>query len=235
MTSRLRKLFAPVSMLVCLFLVLFFFTQMYGATSDMPAIVNPRFKYWTVDQVWKFRKPYMWEVSLLIGPNDDAFTILDEVGGKTCLGMHVSQDGEIDQYLWATVHVRQNLGGRATKQLYDGTLGVWVYPTFLHERYPDSGHPKNVFGIEINDGTNILWVIFSQQSNVTYSLKRHQVVVISTPLNAWSYREIQIGRYYAEAGWRRPSEVALILLVGATRDFRGQYAGFVQDLAVTRK
>lgn len=111
MTNRLRKLFAPVSMLVCLFLVLFFFTQMYGATSDMPAIVNPRFKYWTVDQVWKFRKPYMWEVSLLIGPNDDAFTRLDEVGGKTCLGMHVSQDGEIDQYLWATVHVRQNLGG----------------------------------------------------------------------------------------------------------------------------
>ena len=235
MTGKLRKIFAPASMLSCLFLVLFFFTQMYGSTSDPPAIINPRFKYWTTDQVWKFKKPYRWEVSPLIGPRDDAFIRLDEVSGKTCLGMYISQDGEIDQYLWATIHVRQNLGGRATKQLYDGTLGVWVYPTFLHERYPESGHPKNVFGIEINDGTNIMWFVFSQQPNVTYSLRRHQVVVISTPLNAWSYREIQIERYYTEAGWKRPSEVALILLVGATRDAGGQYTGFVQSLAVTQR
>lgn len=233
MTKRLRRVFAPASILSCVCLVFVFFTQLYGMTSETPAIMNPRFKYWTNDLVWRFKKPYLWEVSLLAGPNDKGFTRQDDVDGRNCLGMHISQDGEIDQYLWATVHVRQNLGGRATGQLFDGALEIWVYPTFLHERYPDSGHPKNVFGLEINDGTNILWIIFSKQSSEVYQIKGHRIVIIDTPLNTWSYRRMQMGKYYLDAGWKLPSEVALILLIGATRDAQGEYAGFVQELKVT--
>jgi len=235
---QVRRFFGPASGIVCVCLIYAFFTQLYGTTLEPPAIVNPRFKYWTVDPAWKFRKPLGWEVSLLIGPGDEAFPLQDDVDGRFCLGMHVYQDGGDDSHLWATLHVRQNLNRRATQKLLEGTLGVWVYPTFLHERYPWSGHPKNVFGIEINDGTNVLWIVFSQQRNEIYQISGHQIVIIDTPLNRWSYREVQIGKYYASVGWKLPSEVALIFLVGATRGaggltIRGWYAGFVQEVKVT--
>jgi hypothetical protein len=235
---QVRRFFGPASGIVCVCLIYAFFTQLYGTTLEPPAIVNPRFKYWTVDPTWKFRKPLGWEVSLLIGPGDEAFPLQDDVDGRFCLGMHVYQDGGDDSHLWATLHVRQNLNRRATQKLLEGTLGVWVYPTFLHERYPWSGHPKNVFGIEINDGTNVLWIVFSQQRNEIYQISGHQIVIIDTPLNRWSYREVQIGKYYASVGWKLPSEVALIFLVGATKGaggltIRGWYAGFVQEVKVT--
>lgn len=232
MSKRLRRVFAPASIIACISLMFLCYTQSYGEAAETPAIMNSEFKYWTTDAVWNFKKPYLWEVSLLAGPNNRGFIRHDEAGGRLSLGMHVSQHGQDEQYLWATVHVRQNLGGRATRQLLDGALEAWVYPTFPHERYPDSGNPKNVFGIEINDGTNILWIVFSQQPNEVYRLKGHSIVIIDTPLNTWSYRIVQIGRYYADAGWRLPTNVALILLVGATRDAPGEYAGFIQSVKV---
>jgi len=232
MKEKVRRFFAPVSMLICIVMIAVLFTRLYGVTSESPAIANPRFKYWTSDPVLKFMKPLMWEVSLLIGPNDRGFIRRDTVDGQVCLGLHVYQDGASDAYAWATVHVRQNLRGTATRQLLEGTLEMWVYPTFMHGRYRDSGHPKNVFGVEINDGTNILWVIFSDQPNEVYQIGRHRIVIVSTPLNQWSHREVLIGKYYSEAGWLLPSEVALILLVGATKDFPGEYAGFFREIHV---
>jgi hypothetical protein len=234
----MKTLFGPASGLVSVFLIYAFFTQLYGTTLEPPAIINPRFKYWTLEPTWKFRKPLAWEISLLIGPRDEAFPAQDDVDGRSCLGMHVFQDGEDDSYLWATIHVRQNLNHVATRRLLEGTLGVWVYPTFMHERYSWSGNPRNVFGIEINDGTNVLWIVFSQQEEEVYQISGHQIVIINTPLNRWSYREVQIGKYYSNIGWKLPSQVALIFLVGATRGgggltVRGWYAGFIQEVKVT--
>jgi len=232
MIRTVRRTFAPVSILICVGMISVLFTRLHGVTSESPAIVNPRFKYWTTDPVWKFMKPLMWEVSPLIGPNDHAFIRRDIVDGQLCLGTHVFQDGANDAYHWATIHVRQNLRGRATKQLFEGSLEMWVYPTFLHERYSESGHPENAFGVEVNDGMNILWIVFSDQPDEAYQIKRHRIVIINTPLNRWSHREVRIGKHYSDAGWQLPSEVALILLVGATKDFPGQYAGFFQEIRV---
>jgi hypothetical protein len=234
MSKRLRRFFAPVSIVACICLVFASFTWYYGKVPEIPAIANPEFKYWTADPVLEFKKPYLWEVSLLVGPNNSGFIRHDEVKGRLCLGMHIFQHGGNEGNPWATVHVRQNLGGRATRQLFDGNLEMWVYPTFRHERDSNSGNPENVFGIEINDGTNLLWIVFSQQPDEIYKLRGHWVVVINTPLNVWSYRTVSIGKYYADAGWKPPTEVALILLAGATRGAPGEYAGFVQSVMVRK-
>jgi hypothetical protein len=232
MKTTMRKLFAPVSILICAAMIGSLFLRLQGVTQESPVIANPRFKYWTADPALKLMKPLMWEVYLLVGPNDRGFIRRDIVDGQTCLGLHAYQDGADDTYAWATVHVRQNLGGVATKRLLNGTLEVWVYPTFMHGRYTGSGHPKNVFGVEVNDGTNLLWIIFSDQPDDVYEIGRHRIVVINTPLNRWSHREVQIGKHYSEAGWPPPSHIALILLVGATKDYPGEYAGFFREIYV---
>ncbi len=233
--TAMKKIFAPASILICICTISVLFVRLYGIMPETPAIANPRFKYWTRDPVWNLTKPLMWEVSLLIGSKDQGFIRRDIIKDKTCLGIHVYQDGANGAYPWATVHVRQNLRGRATKQLFEGTLETWVYPTFMHQRYQDSGHPKNVFGIEINDGTNLLWIIFSEQPDEVYQIKGHLIVIINTPLNVWSHREVQVRNYYTYAGWKPPTEVALILLVGATRDAPGECAGFFEEIKVASK
>ena len=236
MTTTIRKIFAPASILICLCVISLLFVELYGAMPEAPAIANPAFKYWTRDPVWDFAKPLMWEVSLLLGPKDRGFIRRDVVDGRTCLGVHVYQDGANDAHNWATVHVRQNLRGKAVKQLFEGTLEIWVYPTFMHQRYQNSaGDPENVFGLEINNGTNLLWIIFSEQPTQVYQITRHLVVVINTPLNTWSRREVSIGNYCSEAGWTLPSEAALIFLVGATKGAPGEYAGFFQGIKVISK
>jgi len=235
MSKSARKIFAPASILICACMISILFIELYGVMPETPAIANPKFRYWTRDPVWNFTKPLMWEVSLILGPKDRGFIRRDVVDGKICLGMHVYQDGVNDAYPWATVHVRQNLLGKAVKQLFEETLEVWVYPTFMHQRYQDSGYPKNVFGVEINNGTNLLWIIFSEQPSQVYQIKRHLIVIINTPLNTWSHREVQIGNYCSDAGWTIPSEVALIFLVGATKDVPGEYAGFFQEIKVVSK
>jgi len=232
MRRIVRIFFAPVSVLICISMIAILFTRLYGVAPESPAIANPRFKYWTIDPVTRLMKPLMWEVSLLMGPNDRGFLQRDIVGGQAGMGLHVYQDGMSDAFAWATIHVRQNLRGRATKQLLEGVLETWVYPTFAHGRYSDSGHPKNVFGVEINDGNNMLWIVFSHQPDEVYQIGRHRIVIVSTPLNQWSHRELRIGKYYSEAGWPFPSDVALILLVGATRGFPGQCAGFFREIFV---
>lgn len=124
----------------------------------------------------------------MIGPFDRAFTRRDVIEERLCLGLHVYQDGASDGYPWAAIHVMQDLRGRATKQLLEGSLEMWVYPAFLHGRQSGSGHPKDVFGVEINDRINILRVVISDQPNQVYHIERHRIVIVSTPLNIWSYR-----------------------------------------------
>ncbi len=235
MTITIGRIFAPASILTCACMISILFIELYGVMPEAPAIANPRFKYWTRDPVWNFTKPLMWEVSLLLGPKDRGFIRRDVVDGMICLGMHVYQDGANDAHDWATVHVRQNLRGKAVKQLFQGTSEIWVYPTFRHQRYRDSGHPENVFGVEINNGTNLLWIIFSEEPDQVYQIQRHLIVIINTPLNTWSHREVRIGNYYSDAGWTLPSEVALIFLVGATKGTPGEYAGFFQEIKVVSK
>jgi hypothetical protein len=146
--------------------------------------------------------------------------------------MHIYQDGANDTYDWATIHIKQPIRGNALERMLEKKVGVWVYPTFPYIYDEIEKDPRNVFGIEINDGEHIIWFVFSNHPDQTYTLRNHRIVIIDTPLNEWSYREINIAEQYIEAGWELPEDISFIFITGATKVLEGNFSGYVKEIIV---
>ena len=156
MNQKWRPILGLVFLTVLASIAAASFYQSYGETNDYPVILNPRFKYFTKDPAGD-QKPFLWEVTYTVGPNDSAFIRHDVVEGKECLGLHVYQDGANDTYSWANIHVKQALRGQTASRFLRSEIGLWVYPTFGFVQDPNSKEPRNVFGIEVNDGNHLIW------------------------------------------------------------------------------
>ena len=78
----------------------------------------------------------------------------------------------------------------------------------------------------------MIWFVFSDIENQTYKLRNHKIVVISTPLNKWSYRELDIAQQYKEEGWELPRDFSFILIIGDTRLHSGNYSGYFREIIV---
>lgn len=211
------------------------FHQNYGKANDYPIVLNSKFKYFTRDSTTGDQKPFLWEVTYTKGPDDSAFVRHDVVEGKECLGLHVYQDGANDTYDWANVHVKQALRGQAATRFISSKIGLWVYPTFSFVQDPNSKEPRNVFGIEVNDGNHLIWYIFSDSPNGSYRLRNHMIVMVNAPLNAWTHVQIDVLSHYRQAGWEEPSDLSFILITGATKITPGNYASYYRDLNIETK
>jgi hypothetical protein len=225
---------APVSILICATLILNAYFQDYGREYAAPPLLNTTFKYWTLVPGTNETKPYLWETDFMKGPLDRLWLAEDTVDGEKALGLHIYQDGLDDTFDWAMLHVRQDLRGVAASKVLENNLGVWIYPTFPYHSDHVNNNPHNAFGIEVNDGIHIIWFIFAPGEAVVYELKLHRIVLIPTPLNQWSYREINIKEQYDKAGWLMPGSFSLILLTGATKVDPGFYAGYFKSVNVTQ-
>jgi len=232
MVDYVRRYTAPLSLLICVLIASVAFYRYYGQPVEQPILLNSRFKYFTKDPETNLTSPYLWEVVYYKGEGDRAYLRRDTVGEVPCLGMHVYQDGVNDTNVWATIHLKQMIGGKQLTRLFDSKIGVWVYPTFPYIYDKETENPENVFGIEINDGVHIIWFIFSDQPVEPYTLKSHHIIVVPTPLNEWSYRELDIKKVYEDQGWPVPEGISFIAILGATRSLKGEFAGFVREIVV---
>lgn len=230
--SAVRRFAAPASIALCAILLLASYHFYYGQAYKPPILLNTKFKLFTLDPETNSSRPLLWIVVYNKGPGDLAFIREDVVGGEKCLGLHVYQDGANDTYDWVSVHVKQKLVGKSVERLFKARIGLWVYPTFSYVYYGETGDPRNAFGVEINDGTHLLWFIFSDKNAGVYQLRNHRIVVIEAPLNQWSYVEIDVGEEYRKAGWEVPRDAFFILLVGATKHDPGWRAGFFKEILI---
>jgi hypothetical protein len=144
----------------------------------------------------------------------------------------VERSNENNTSVWTTLHVRQDLNGQGLDSLFRSTISLWVFPTFPYEYDNTSHNPENAFGIEINDGTNLVWFIFADEPSQIFQLPHHRIVLSQTPLNTWSLRQIDIAKQYEEAGWTKPQSLSFILLLGTTRVHPGNWVAYVSGLSV---
>ncbi|MEM3596137.1 MAG: hypothetical protein QXL25_06065 [Candidatus Bathyarchaeia archaeon] len=230
-----RMLVNVLPLILALLVATASFYQSLGEDIAYPMILNPKFKYLTRDQVTGGYKPFLWEVTYTKGPKDYAYTRHDTVEGLECLGLHVYQDGANDSYNWASIHVKQVLRGESISRLFESIIDVWVYSNFSFARDPMSNEPWNVFGLEINDGRNMVWVIFSEGPDEVYQLRNHRIIIMSTPLKHWSKRQIDLDKIYSDAGWERPEDLSLILICGATKMVSGKYSGYIKEIHIEKK
>lgn len=229
----LRRWFGAFTSIILLLLTVYLsFNAYYGRSDTESPLLNVKFKYWILDSSTNLTKPYFWDVNVIEGPGDNASIRKGFAGGRNALELQVYQDGKGDEYIWATIHLRQDLAGERAEKLFLSNVGIWVYPTFSYLCDEKTKNPANAFGVEVNDGIHILWFIFSDRNVGVYTLNNHRIVVIQTPLNIWSYRKMNISAEYIKAGWRKPNSISFILMLGLTQAMPGKRVGFFKEIDV---
>jgi hypothetical protein len=229
-----RKFPALASISILALTLILSYFSLYGKGKYEPIFINGDFKYWTKDSN-NGRKPYCWQIDRFQSANDSILIFPAEVDGLRCLAIEIYQDGEDGAYPWVTAHVRQEVRGEALRSLFDSKIGIWVHPSFSYAFDETTMKPKNAFGIEVNDGENLIWFLFSDKGEGTYTLPHHRIVVLEAPLGEWSYHEVDVAAEYGKLTRKQPNSISIILLMGVSKDLPGKYIGYFANMTTIRK
>jgi len=189
--------------------------------TSLPMVLNSEFQYWTRDSMWNSAVPFQWTLWPIMG-HDDTFSVsYDNISGQMALGMTVNREEPLSDADWTTLQVKQVIN-------FTDTMGVWVYPTFSYE---GGNTPRKVYGIEINDETNILWFIFSNKNVGVYDVSEHtRVIVLNTTLDTWSFRQLDILQQYQALNWPIPNRIWFTCLMAGT--VNGMYQGYFGNVTI---
>jgi len=223
---------ALLSASVCLLAITFAFMSYYGQVFQPSPLLNTNMKFWTLDPAKNLTRPYLWEVDIIKGGSDNVSLLRSETGGLPSIGLEVYRSSQNSSSVWTTVHVRQDLRGQALNAIFRSKISLWVFPTFPYWYNRESKNPENTFGVEINDGTNLLWFVFADSPSQVFQLPRHRIMLMQSPLNIWSLREIDIAKEYYEAGWEKPESISFILILGTTWLHPGTWVGYFSGMSV---
>jgi hypothetical protein len=208
------------------------FVVSYGQVFEPSPLLNTNMSYWTTDPTKNITTPYLWTIDLIQGPTDNASVYQATVAGRRAVALRVERTNTNNSQIWTTIHVRQDLRGEALEAIFRSNISIDVYPTFQYLYDQDTKNPENAFGVEINDGTNLIWYIFANETNQVVQLPHHRIVVTQTPLNAWSTRQVDISSQYVAAGWKMPNSISFTLILGTTWLHPGDWVGYFSDLTV---
>lgn len=228
---KIRPRVALLSVSLCLIVLTLAFMNYYGQIFQPSPILNTNMKFLTIDPTKNITKPYLWEVDVIKGTPDNVSIYQVNYENRPSLAMKVIRS-ENSSTVWTTVHVRQDLRGMALNAVFRSRTSLWVFPTFPYLYNADSKNPENTFGIEINDGTNLLWYVFADATTQVFQLPHHRIVLLQTPLNVWSLRVIDIAEQFRQAGWEKPQSLSFILIIGTTGGHPGTWVGYFSGLNV---
>jgi hypothetical protein len=219
-------------MSLCILAVSAAFMAFYGQVYQPSPLLNTNLKFWTLDLGKNLTRPYLWEVDIIKGSFDNVTTYPFVVDNRPSIALRVDRRNLNNTSVWTTVHVRQDLKGQALDAIFRSKISLWVFPTFAYWYGSEGKNPENTFGIEINDGTHLLWYVFADGQSQVFQLPNHRIVLIHTPLDAWSLRDIDIAEQYQEAGWKIPESISFILILGTTWVHPGDWVGYFSSISV---
>jgi len=208
------------------------FITSYGQVFQPSPILNTSMNYWTIDPTKNITTPYLWTIDLIEGPTDNVSVYQAVVAGRSGIALRVERTNTNNSQIWTTIHVRQDLRGQALQAIFRSNITIDVFPTFKYLYDPNTKNPENAFGIEINDGTNLIWYIFADEPDQIVQLPHHRIIVTETPLNTWSTREIDISNQYAATGWKIPTTISFTFILGTTWLHPGDWVGYFSNLSV---
>jgi len=230
--ERVKRAVAFAAITFCILTVSSAFLVFYGQVFQPPPLLNTNMKFWTIDPTKNLLTPYLWTIDEIESPSDNISVYQTVVADRPAIALRVIRTNLNNSQIWTTVHVRQDLHGQALAAIFRSKIAIDVYPTFPYWYNPDSNNPENTFGIEINDGTNLLWYTFADASSQVFQLPHNRVILTQTPLNAWSTREINIASQYQAAGWKMPESISFTLILGTTWVHPGDWVGYFSGLSV---
>jgi len=213
--------------------VSFAFVTYYGQAFQPPPLLNANMQYWTTDPTKNITVPYLWTVDLIRGSTDNVSVFRAVVDGRSAIGLRVIRTNANNSQIWTTVHVRQDVLGRGLNAIFYANISLDVFPTFQYLYNANTKNPENAFGVEINDGTNLIWYLFADEPSQIVQLPHHRIILTQTPLNVWSTRTLNISSEYDSAGWEKPVSISFTLIVGTTWLHLGDWVGYFSNLSVS--
>jgi hypothetical protein len=204
----------------------------YGRIEQPSPILNVNQKLWTFDPAKNTAKPYLWDVDIIKGPPDNVSIFQADVQTQTATGLRLDRVNQNNTEVWTTLHVRQDLHGQGLGAIFRSKISLMVFPTFHLWFDPKTHTPQNAFGVEINDGTNLLWFVFGDSASQVIQLPSHRIVLMQTPLSEWSSREIDIAAEWHAVGWAQPKSLSFILILGTTFLHPGTWVGYFSNISV---
>ncbi len=221
-----------ISIAVCALVISAAFVNYYGQVFQPSPLLNSNMKFWTFDPATNSTEPYLWQIDVIKNPADNVSVYRTVVVDRSGVALSVYRSNQNGSSVWTTVHLRQDLHGQALDTAFNSTISLYVFPTFTYWYDLRYKNPENVFGIEINDGVNLVWYVFADDQSQVIQFPHQRIVVTQTPLNVWSYRTINIAHEYAEAGWKKPESLSFILILGTTKIYPGNWVGYFSGLSV---
>jgi len=165
-------------------------------------------------------------------PSDNISVYQTVIADHPAIALRVIRTNPNNSQIWTTVHVRQDLRGQALEEIFRSKITIDVYPTFPYWYNPNSNNPENTFGIEINDGTNLLWYVFADEPSQIFQLPHTRIILTQTLLNTWSTRGIDVASQFKAAGWAMPESISFTLILGTTWLHPGNWVGYFSGLSV---
>jgi len=232
LSEKIRLVVGVVAIVFCILAVSSAFIVFYGQVFQPPPLLNTNMKFWTVDPTKNILTPYLWTIDLIQGPTDNVSVYQTQIADRPATALRVLRTNTNNSQVWTTVHVRQDLRGQALAEVFRSNVTIGVFPTFPYWYNNASNNPETAFGVEINDGTNLVWYIFADQPTQVFQLPHHRIILTQTPLNTWSTREIDIASQFAAAGWAMPQTISFTLILGTTWLHPGDWVGYFTGLTV---
>ena len=224
-----RKLTAVLSVILLIFVSGIAFNYLRSRPEyPPPAILDPTFDLWVSDRDSGHKRPLVWELDSVTGVGDQVVLEQTVLAGNRSLEIRVFEGGVDD--IGVYVRLKQMIDGARLRALRDSEVGVWVFLEFSNKQQSES--PLTIFGVQTNDGLNMLTFIFSEEARKPQQGPGSRTVFLATPSGRWAYQRIDVAGEYKNAGWKIPERLSFSVTLGAQASAAGWHVGYVHRFVV---
>lgn len=89
-----------------------------------------------------------------------------------------------------------------------GDIEAWVYPP--SEIHAEGEVGSTAYGLEFDDGTHRLWVLFGPDLGEGYASQNHYFIHLDAPVASWSQQRFNLRDLYARLGWQMPERQRIV-------------------------
>ncbi len=180
-------------------------TQQLVAESDQfvskvpaPGVLNPLFKWWTIDTAIGKKSPYGWRLTT---NNVDLTTSgIQPLSTNTTTG------------LLALLNYTSPANGPAQLTLSQKLLfNATNVDLLVNETVSNSSDRSVLFGASVTDGTHLLYYVFSETATAVSTLNTSENTTIILPVSksGWSPVSLRAAAIWASQGWAVPDQATI--------------------------
>ena len=231
--KHVRKLTAPLSAVFLILVAGFAFTRLQARTEYPPPILDPEFNLWASDPEFGGKKPMVWELEYVGSAGDRVLLKETVIADRKALEIQIFQDGADENLTY--VRLGQTIDGARARALFDENIGIWVILQSSCDCKGPVSDQTVTFGIETNDGTHTLSLLFVETTAEMSISPTHRTIFLKTPMGEWTHHPIDLLEQYEDAQWKLPDRISLSIVFGVPGPASDWYAVFVYGFSVTKK